>query len=192
MSKASNLEHLNDFCQSVYINKDIIRKADDCLMVTIDSSTKKTGISFFLNGVLWKIALIDLDKEKDIEIRFKYMSYLLLQVLIKFKPYILYIEETVVNRNVSTQRFLSRLQGVVYAWCVLNDCEYNTIRPTEWREELHFLQGKNHKREELKQQAVSYIEEKLGILVNDDAAESACIGFAVLKNWEKISQNVIE
>lgn len=55
---------------------------------------------------------------------------------------IVYIEETVVLRNAHTQRFLTRLQGVVYAWCMNHGCEFNTIRPTSWRKAINLSTGK--------------------------------------------------
>lgn len=111
------------------------------------------------------------------------MSLGLLQMLDKYKPDILYVEETVVLRNAQTQRFLTRLQGVIYGWCIQNSCEFNIIRPTQWRKQLSFSQGKNIKREQLKQQSIKYVKENYGLDVNDDIADALCIGSAVLKEF---------
>ena len=104
----------------------------------------------------------------------------LLNTLNEIKPNIIYIEETVVLRNAQTQRFLTRLQGVVYAWCIQNNCEFNTIRPSSWRKAINLKQNKNIKREQLKQEAIDYVKEKYNIEVNDDIADAICIGDAVL------------
>lgn len=119
--------------------------------------------------------------------RFFDMSKVLWNTLEKYKPDVLYIEETVVLRNAQTQRFLTRLQGVVYAWCVNNDCEFNTIRPTSWRKLLDFSQGKNIKRNQLKEQSIKYVLDKYNLTVNDDVADAICIGDAVIKLWETIN-----
>lgn len=74
--------------------------------------------------------------------RFEAMSQKLWGVLEIYKPNIVYIEETVVLRNAQTQRFLTRLQGIVYAWCMNHGCEFNTIRPTSWRAGIGMKQGK--------------------------------------------------
>lgn len=113
--------------------------------------------------------------------RFEEMSHELWTILEIYKPNIVYIEETVVLRNAQTQRFLTRLQGVIYAWCMNHGCEFNTIRPTSWRKQLSFLQGKNIKRDQLKEQSVKYVFENYGLEVGDDVADAICIGNAAIK-----------
>lgn len=150
-------------------------------LLTIDSSTNKSGLGYYEHGKYIGYDLLDFSKDKKMESRFESMSIRLLDKLDEFNPDIVYIEETVVLRNAQTQRFLTRLQGVVYGWCVKHYCEFNTIRPTEWRKQLSFNQGKNVKREQLKQQSMDYVKEKYNIEVNDDVADALCIGSAVLK-----------
>lgn len=156
-------------------------------LITIDSSSNKSGIAFFTNGKYKECCLLDCSKQKNMNDRFFDMSKVLWNTLEKYKPDVLYIEETVVLRNAQTQRFLTRLQGVVYAWCVNNDCEFNTIRPTSWRKLLDFSQGKNIKRNQLKEQSIKYVLDKYNLTVNDDVADAICIGDAVIKLWETIN-----
>ena len=159
----------------------------DTRLVTIDSSSKKSGLAYFENGIYKEHCLIDCSKEKDMETRFEEMSKRLWLTLYKYKPDIVYIEETVVLRNAQTQRFLTRLQGVVYAWCMNHNCEFNTIRPTSWRAAIGIKQNKNIKREQLKEQAIQYISAKYGVNVTDDEAESICVGDAVLKMYGNVN-----
>lgn len=160
----------------------------ECKTLTIDSSTKSTGFSLFVNGKYKESFLIDLSTHKEVDKRFPLMVKEILNTLNTYKPYIIYIEEAVVVRNADTQRFLMKLQGVIYAWCLYNDCEFNTIRPTEWRKILEFQQGKKIKREELKKQSLAYVKEHLGIEAQEDVAESICIGLAVMKKWEQYNK----
>ena len=153
----------------------------DTKLLCLDSSSNKTGIAYFLNGQYKDHCLLDCSKQKNMDMRFEDMSKELWKTLDKYKPDIVYIEETVVLRNAQTQRFLTRLQGVVYAWCMNHNCEFNTIRPTSWRAAIGIKQNKNIKRDQLKEQAIQYIFDKYGINVTDDEAESICIGDAVLK-----------
>ena len=153
----------------------------DTRLVTIDSSSNKSGIAYFVNGTYKEHCLLDCSKQKNIDIRFEDMSKELWKILDKYKPDIIYIEETVVLRNAQTQRFLTRLQGVVYAWCINNNCEFNTIRPTSWRKQLGFSQGKSVKRDQLKEQSIKYVLDKYGLDVSDDKSDAICIGDAVLK-----------
>ncbi|RKI83700.1 hypothetical protein D7V90_07340 [bacterium 1xD42-87] len=115
--------------------------------------------------------------------RFEEMSHRLWTILDLYKPHIVYVEETVVLRNAQTQRFLTRLQGVIYAWCINHDCEFNTIRPTSWRKVINMSQGKNVKREQLKEQAIQYVKEHYDLNVGDDEADAICIGDAVIKMY---------
>lgn len=153
----------------------------DTRLVTIDSSSKKSGLAYFENGVYKEHYLIDCSKEKDMETRFEEMSKKLWLTLYKYNPDIVYIEETVVLRNAQTQRFLTRLQGVVYAWCMIYNCEFNTIRPTSWRSAIGMKQGRNVKRDQLKEQSVKYVLDKYGLDVGDDESDAICIGDAVLR-----------
>ena len=115
----------------------------DTKLLCLDSSSNKTGIAYFINGKYKDHDLIDCSKQKNMEVRFEDMSKELWKILDEHKPDIVYIEETVVLRNAQTQRFLTRLQGVVYAWCINNNCEFNTIRPTSWRAAIGIKQNKN-------------------------------------------------
>lgn len=156
----------------------------DCIMLSIDSSTKKTGIAIWKNGLFSDYLLIDCEGYKTMDERFKNMAERLIEILNRKTPSIVYVEETVVVRNAQTQRFLTRLQGVIYGWCIQNACEFNTIRPTEWRKQLGFTQGKNIKRDQLKQQSIDYTKNKYNIEVGDDIADAICIGEAVLRLFE--------
>lgn len=155
-----------------------------CIMMAIDSSTKKSGIAIFENGILKNHFVINFEKEKVMDNRFELMSRHLIKTLTEFHPDIVYIEETVVLRNAQTQRFLTRLQGVIYGWCVINDCEFNTVRPTTWRKSLNFEQGKNKKRDDLKEQGIEFVRNQYNIEVSDDEADAICIGHYAIHLFE--------
>lgn len=150
-------------------------------LITLDSSTNKTGIGYYNDGTYAGHDFINCSDDKLMDSRFKSMSKSILKILDQFNPDILYLEEAVVVRNAQTQRFLIRLQGVIYGWCINNNCEFNTIRPTTWRKLLNFKQGKNIKREQLKEQSKEYVKNNYMLDTNDDVADALCIGSAVLK-----------
>jgi len=151
-------------------------------MVSIDSSTKKTGLAIFDNGQLTENKLLDYSYDTNMDSRFKKMSVVIIENLCNLDPDIIYMEETVVNRNVSVQRFLTRLQGVVYGYCIMNDCEFNTVRPTEWRKLVGLDQSKK-KREELKKSAIEMVAKEFNINVSDDVAEAILIGKAAINRF---------
>lgn len=115
------------------------------------------------------------------ENRFKNMSLAIWELLDSYQPNIIYIEETYAARNPQTTKILTRLQGVIYAWCMNHDCEFNTISPASWRRQLSFKQNRNIKRDALKKQSVKYILEHYSLGVSDDEADAICIADAVLK-----------
>lgn len=157
-----------------------------CKLISLDTSTKISGIAVFINGELSSHSAIDLSKEKDMNIRFNNMSKRLWAYLESENPDIIYIEEMVVTRNANTQRFLTRLQGVVYAWCMLNNCDFNTIRPSVWRK-FDPIEHKGKKRDELKEEAVSFIKSKYNIEIVDDEAEAILIGLAVFEMYKSLT-----
>lgn len=154
-------------------------------LITIDGSTKKTGIACFRDGKYENHYLLDYSKDKNMENRFEEMTKGIWKILDSYNPNIIYIEETYMANDPKTMRILTRLQGVVYAWCINHGCEFNTIRPTEWRKWLKFNQGKNVKRKELKEQSIHYIKENYNLDVIDDEADAICIADAVMKIYEK-------
>lgn len=154
-------------------------------LITIDGSTMKSGLAYFCNGKYKAHHLLDYSKDKNMESRFESMAKGIWTLLDMYRPNIIYIEETYMANNAKTMRILTRLQGVVYAWAMNHDCEFNTITPVSWRKQLSFSQGSKVKRTELKKQSVEYIKNKYDINVTDDEADAICIADAVLKIFEK-------
>ena len=169
-----------------------MKKKQDIVMLTIDSSTKKTGIAVWINGYFKKRYLINYDEKdnkgksyykdcKTMDTRYPLMVRDIYNILNQYQPKILYIEDEVVSRNMATCRFLFRLQGVIEGWCLSNGCEFNTVRPSQWRSACGFEQGKGHDRDDLKKQAIAFVKKIYGIDVTDDEADAICIGYYVLK-----------
>ena len=153
-------------------------------LITIDGSTQKSGIAYFCNGKYKAHHLLDYSKDKNIDSRFNKMASGIWSLLDIYNPNIIYMEETYTARNPQTTKVLTRLQGVIYAWCMKHECEFNTIRPTQWRKCLNFSQGKNVKRDALKEQSIQYVLDNFGLTVNDDEADAICIADAVIKLFE--------
>lgn len=157
-------------------------------MLSFDYSTKKTGYAVYDSEELKEYGLIDKSNEKEIDKRFRNMALAVLEVLDKYSPKLVCIEETAVERNVQVQRHLTRLQGVMYAWCLVNKRGFQTIRPSQWRS-LVGINTKNKKRQELKQLAIDVVINDYGINPEtDDVAEAILIGQAAI-NYEKRSKD---
>lgn len=161
-------------------------QTEDIYMFSIDSSTKKTGVTIWKNAIFQEVILLDFDDPKKyptMDVRYPLMCKALYKLLRQYKPKIVYIEDEVVTRNMDTCRFLFRLQGTIEGWCCMHDCEFNTIRPTEWRKACGMKQGGKMKRQDLKQQSIDYVQKFLNRQVTDDEADSICIGIAALKRF---------
>lgn len=158
-------------------------------IVSIDSSTTVTGIAVWEEDRLIHSETVDFEKIKPMEKRFPLMSLMLLHIIQEHMPDAVYIEECVVTRNAQAQRFLVRLQGVIYGWCLQHNCTFEAIRPSAWRKQLGFHQGPKVKREELKAQAIAHIQEKYMREFPEDECEAICIGEAALIMEQEKKEN---
>lgn len=153
-------------------------------LCTIDSSTRKTGIAIFINGEYTNRFLIDCDSIKDTDERVRDMGKRIIRVLDSEKPDLIYIEHPQgYGRNVSTVFKLTLIIGVVFGWCLQNNCEFNDITPSEWRKMAGFSQGKL-KRNELKALSITLAKEKFGIECGDDEADAIAMGYGLIQKYK--------
>ena len=153
-------------------------------MVSIDSSTKKTGMALFVGGKMNKYVLIDNSKEKDVNKRIDKMCLDIIEQLSKWHPTVLYIEEPKgEGRNVELVRKLAEILGAVRAWCLTHGCYYEEVQPSVWRKYVGITQG-TKKRAELKQASIDYVYTTYGAEVNDDVADSICLGAAMVNRYK--------
>jgi len=95
-----------------------------------------------------------------------------------YSPTVVVTEMTVVVRNPAVQRMLTMILGAVYGNCVVNDIDYYSLRPTEWRK-LIDPGKKPKKRDELKEWSKQKVFELYGIdNVTDDVSDAILIGQA--------------
>ena len=87
-----------------------------CKMISIDSSTNKTGFAIWEDGKFIRSGLIDLSSNKDITKRLPEMMKQITALLSDEKADLVYVEEMNVTRNAQVARFLVRLQGAVQYW----------------------------------------------------------------------------
>lgn len=146
----------------------------------IDSSTSATSISLFIDGEYKEYTLIEMDKKKMPTMwqRLNPMIMEIIKVLDKYKPTIIYQEDSWKGRNIDGLKCLTNILGAVRSWAVQNNCEYETIFPSEWRAKLG-LNKWLEERETLKAKAMDFIKDKYNIDVpTDDVSDSICIGMA--------------
>ena len=162
--------------------------AQKCKLLSLDTSSSKTGWAYFVNAKYKKSGVIDLDTKEckkeyksNSDKRIKDMCSAVWSLLQKYKPDIIVIEKLNVSRNMNAVRVLSKVIGAVYTYYVLADnCYYFEIQPTQWRSQLCMQSGRK-KRDELKKISIEYVKNTLGIDVTDDEADSICAGIAYIK-----------
>lgn len=148
-------------------------------LISLDTSTTASGWCIYKFGSYEKSGLIDLHKTSKDKDRMKSMCELLLSFLETNHPDIVVVENTVVLTNAETQRKLTMILGVIYAYCISNNAEFYTLRPSEWRS-LISKEKKGRKRNELKLWSVKKVKELFNLDVNDDESDAILIGQAFL------------
>ena len=161
--------------------------AKQCKLISLDTSSSKTGWAYFVAGEYKKSGVIDFDtnecKKKykgNSDKRIEDMCLSIIDLLKEYRPDIIVIEKLNVGRNMVAVRCLSKVIGVVYCYSILNNCYYYEIQASQWRSQIG-IQGKNRKRDEYKQLAIEYVKNTLGIDVTDDEADSICAGIGYVK-----------
>lgn len=154
-------------------------------IVGIDSSSKVTGISLFVDGSLDAHRVVDLSKIKDSNERLNLMCIKILECLDELSPTHITIEHpNGAGSNVLVVAMLSEILGCVRGYALTHGVGYEEMNPSEWRKLLAFDQGKK-KREELKQMSMDLIKNLYGIDVGDDLADAICIGRATVVKYGK-------
>lgn len=176
------------FETTLYNFRQVFIIARKCKLLSLDTSSSKTGWAYFENARYKKSGVIDLDTKEckkkyknNSDKRVEDMCLAVWDLLQKYKPDIIVIEKLNVSRNMNAVRVLSKVIGTVYTYYILtDDCYYFEIQPTQWRSQLGMQSGRK-KRDELKRLSIEYVKNTLGIDVSDDESDSICAGIGYIK-----------
>ncbi len=153
-------------------------------MLSLDTSTAKTGYGYWENGELIESGYIASVKTENGNKTDDMMKRLKAFIMEK-KPQIVVVEMTVVVMNAVTQRELTELIGGLRWHCVNNKIDFHRLRPTQWRKLVKDEDEKlPKKREELKKWAIAKVFKIFGKKVGDDEADAVLIGYAYKKMFE--------
>lgn len=156
-------------------------------MVSIDSSTRKTGVASWEDGELADYQLLDVSDITDTAKRMDSMSIAIITVLDLYNPDIVWIEETWSAANVETTKKLTMILGIVYAWCLIHKKEFHSVLPSQWRSWVGLPQGKK-KRKELKEMDIEYVSKTYKLDVPEDVADAICVGAGVLNYYDLLAE----
>ena len=150
-------------------------------VLSFDQSTKLSAYSWWIDGKYIESGYIDLHKNKNTSERGKKMGIELCNIITKYQPDNVIIEEVAQQSNPQTLKLLARIQGIIIGFCAAHDIDTYILEPSKWRSILQFKIGAGVKREELKDQAIKYIKDKYDLDLSEDECESVCIGEAAHK-----------
>ena len=128
--------------------------------------------------------MIDHHTYKDSKARFNKMCFDIRDLLKKYRPDHVVIEDIMYMRSVQAVILLARLQGIIMGYCDMLNIPYTVYLPSQWRKVLGFKQGRVT-RENLKQQAIDLIRDTYNLSVQTDEADALCIAMAHLKILEE-------
>lgn len=153
-------------------------------ILAFDQSTKVSAYSIFIDGKYVECDCIDLHKMKDTSERVRAMGVELCNIIEKYKPHAVVIEEVAQQSSPLTLKLLARIQGIIIGFCAANNIETYIIEPSKWRSILKFKIGSGVKRAELKAQSIKYVKDVYDLDLSEDECESICIGEAAHKIYK--------
>lgn len=151
-------------------------------ILAFDQASNVSGFCLLEEDTIIESGLIDKHKIKDSDIRIGEMGTAICKKIDESKVDLVVIEGIQNQSSTATVILLARLQGMILGYCYAHKIKTEILGPSSWRSCLKFKQGKGVKRDELKGQAVDYIEREF--LVDDieiDEAEAICIAVAANK-----------
>lgn len=161
-----------------------------CKMISLDTSTTKSGWAYYENGLLANSGIIDLSKEKDSLIRVEDMIMNLYALLNKYKPDIVVIETPPYIKDAKCLINLAEITGAVRGWAT-DKAEFIEYMPQQWRSLIKSDDDVlPRKRSDCKAWDLYKVRTVFGIEnIGDDEADAILIGLARINH---LSQTAIE
>ena len=146
-------------------------------IVGIDASTKATGLAMIEYGELIEFTAINMEKEKDADVRIDAMIRGIDKCLKEWDPHVVFVEQPWMGNNMQTAMKLAFIIGSIRHICLETNAGFNLILPSEWRKVVGISMGKK-KRPELKAEAIDYVKTNYDIDPTEDECEAICIANA--------------
>jgi Holliday junction resolvasome RuvABC endonuclease subunit len=142
-------------------------------IMSIDQSTSKSGYAIFSNNQLAAWGIIRPSKKID-DSNLKSMFVKIVKKIQEETPNIVLIEDVYMKHgktfNVQTHKTLSQLQGMLIAYFMLNQIEYEIIHPQSWKNKVV------GKKKISKEDTQSFLTKKYSRDFKEDEADAICIG----------------
>lgn len=158
------------------------------IIMSIDASTKSTGVAVFNDDKLISYKLItatQTDLIKRIKTIIKGLEEYIQEQSTIDKIVIEEVRPEAGPANLKTWRALMFLQAAINFMIYDNKLKAELIYmyPSEWRKHCKIKQGRGIKREQLKAEDIAWVKEKFNIdNINDDIADAIGIGYGYLQS----------
>lgn len=153
------------------------------ITLSIDGSTKSTGVAVFEQGKLKYYQCIKAS-DSNTNKRIKKMINRIKQICEQYKPTDIVMEQILpedVKYSQNTYKPLIYLQAAVVLGLDELDKKICLYTASHWRSVCGIRVGRGIKREELKKASQRLVQMIYNIQVNDDISDAICLGIAYIK-----------
>lgn len=155
-------------------------------LLSIDASTKSTGIAIFDKNKLIHYECIHAENNNKIK-RIKKMTKKISELIKKYNPSDIVMQDILpedVKHNQNVFKALIYLQAAIVL--AADQYQKNIIFYTasHWRSLVGIKLGQGRKRKQLKEAAMRLVEGIYNIKVNDDISDAICLGIAYIKEHQ--------
>jgi Holliday junction resolvasome RuvABC endonuclease subunit len=164
------------------------------ILLTIDGSTKSTGWSIFCGKDLKAHGVIGAGSA-NLYHRIDKMVEEIDKIIEEYHPTKIVMEDVLpddVKNNNNVFKALMYLQGFLMKLFDKHDLTAKLITASHWRKGCGIKTGAGIKRESLKPKDIQFVKEQYGLDVNDDEADSICIGWAETHEPAPIKDDIIK
>ncbi len=151
--------------------------------LSIDASTKSTGIAIFNQGKLIYYECI-VSNNINTYTRINIMVKRIQQLCNQYKPTDIVMQDILpqdVKHNQAVYKALIYLQAAIVLQLYKNNYNVELYVASHWRAQVGIHTGRGIKRETLKKAAQKLVKDIYNIEVNDDISDAICIGIAYIK-----------
>lgn len=152
-------------------------------ILAFDQSSNLSGYCLY-DGQILDSGVIDKHKIKNGFVRIAEMGMDICNKIDDLQPSLVIIEDIQNQSSVKTVIMLARLQGAILNYCYKKGIKTEILTPSQWRSKLQFRLGAGIKRDELKRQAMDYINKEFELEVDVDQSEAICIAVAAEKMFD--------
>ena len=151
--------------------------------LSIDASTKNTGIAIFDNSQLIHYQCINSSSTNTLK-RIQYMTKEIQKIVKKYTPDKVVIQDVLpedVKHNQNVFKALIYLQAALVLKLFDYDLQPTFYTASHWRAQVGIKTGSGIKRNQLKAASKKLVTALYHIEVNDDISDAICLGIAYIK-----------